>query len=75
MLLRKKAINNKVIYRSLTHHYYDSGNEMMDKLYEDGVELPSGPPYAPTRMENGQRPQCLQVIDCVRVTLDKLVIS
>lgn len=55
--------------RSIKRH------EMMDKLYEDGVELPSGPPYAPTRMENGQRPQCLQVIDCVRVTLDKLVIS
>lgn len=50
-------------------------HEIMDKLYEDGVELPSGPPYAPTKMKDGQKPQCLQVIECVRGALDKLVIS
>lgn len=51
-------------------------HEMMDRLYEEGVELPSGPPYAPMkRAKDGEKPQCLQVIECARLALDKLVIS
>ncbi len=56
--------------RSVTRH------EKLDKLYEQGLEAPSMSPHKPMNaMKDGEKPQCLRIIECARLALDKLVIA
>lgn len=56
--------------RSVTRH------ERLDRLYEQGLEAPSMSPHTPMKaMKEGEKPQCLRIIECARLALDKLVIA
>lgn len=55
--------------RSVARH------EVLDRLYEEGVEAPMWAPYVPMKaLREGEKPQCLQIVECARLALDKLVI-